>query len=207
MPVCARSLEMSAPSSFSEPRTTGSSISVSPWRNTAGFSSATAGSFSRVGSNLPTDPSIDRRPLRLRSDPGESVPIQSAAMDFDLSEDQLALRDGARALLDDLAPTTRVRAVADTATRVDTDLWSAMVDQGWLGIAVPEADGGVGLGAVELAVLLEEIGRHVAPAPFLPTVLAIDVFGRTGDRETVGALLGGERTACIAWSKRADAVR
>jgi alkylation response protein AidB-like acyl-CoA dehydrogenase len=127
-------------------------------------------------------------------------------MDFDLSEDQLALRDGARALLDDLAPTTRVRAVADTVMRVDADLWSAMVDQGWLGIAVPEAAGGVGLGAVELAVLLEEVGRHVAPAPFLPTVLAIDAFGRAGDPETVGALLGGERVACIAWSRRSDAV-
>jgi alkylation response protein AidB-like acyl-CoA dehydrogenase len=128
-------------------------------------------------------------------------------MDFDLSEDQLALRDGARALLDDLAPTTRVRAVAETPTRVDADLWTAMVEQGWLGIAVPEADGGVGLGTVELAVLLEEIGRHVAPAPFLPTVLAIDVFARVGDADAVAALLNGERVACIAWSKRADAVR
>ncbi len=128
-------------------------------------------------------------------------------MDFDLSEDQLALRDGARALLDDLAPPTRIRAVAETPTRVDADLWTAMVEQGWLGIAVPETDGGVGLGMVELAVLLEEVGRHVAPAPFLPTVLAIDVFLRIGDAATVAALLGGDQVACIAWSRRADAVR
>ena len=102
-------------------------------------------------------------------------------MDFDLSEDQLALRDGARALLDDLADTPRVRLVAETPERWDRDLWSAMVDQGWLGIAVPEAEGGVGLGPVELAVLLEEVGRHVAPAPFLTTVLAIEMFRRVGD--------------------------
>ena len=102
-------------------------------------------------------------------------------MDFDLSEDQLALRDGARALLDDLAPTTRVRAVAESPGALGSRLWAAMVDQGWLGIAVPEAEGGVGLGPVELAVLLEEIGRHVAPAPFLPTVLALEVFRQVGD--------------------------
>lgn len=128
-------------------------------------------------------------------------------MDFDLSEDQLALRDGARALLDDLAATTKVRAAAETPARVDADLWGAMVDQGWLGIAVPEADGGVGLGAVELAILLEEVGRHVAPAPFTPTVLAIDVFSRAGESDAVGRLLTGEQVACIAWSRRADAVR
>ncbi len=128
-------------------------------------------------------------------------------MDFDLSDDQLALREGARALLDDLASTDQVRRVAETADRFDRDLWAAMVDQGWLGIAVPEAEGGVGLGPVELAVLLEEVGSHVAPAPFLPTVLALEVFRRVGDIRAVERTLAGDLRACIAWSKRADAVR
>jgi alkylation response protein AidB-like acyl-CoA dehydrogenase len=128
-------------------------------------------------------------------------------VDFDLSEDQLALREGARALLDDLAATPRVRKVVETPEGWDRELWSAMVDQGWLGIAVPEADGGVGLGPVELAVLLEEIGRHVAPAPFLPTVLAIDLARLAGDHDLVARLLGGDAVACVAWSRRADAVR
>jgi alkylation response protein AidB-like acyl-CoA dehydrogenase len=100
-----------------------------------------------------------------------------------------------------------VRTVADTPDGWDRDLWSAMVDQGWLGIAVPEADGGVGLGPVELAVLLEEVGRHVAPAPFLPTVLAIDLARLAGDDDLVARLLGGDTVACVAWSRRADAVR
>ncbi len=128
-------------------------------------------------------------------------------MDFDLSEDQLALRDVARSLLDDLASTARVRAVAELPERWDRDLWAAMVDQGWLGIATPEAQGGVGLGWVELGVLLEEIGRHVAPAPFLPTVLALEVFRRVGDVRAVERALAGDLRACIAWSRRADAVR
>jgi alkylation response protein AidB-like acyl-CoA dehydrogenase len=128
-------------------------------------------------------------------------------MDFDLSEDQLALRDGARALLDDLASPARVRAVAETPERWDRDLWTAMVDQGWLGIATPEGQGGVGLGWVELAVLLEEIGRHVAPAPFLPTVLALEVFRDVGDVRAVERTLAGDLRACIAWSRDPAAVR
>jgi alkylation response protein AidB-like acyl-CoA dehydrogenase len=128
-------------------------------------------------------------------------------MDFDLSEDQLALRDGARALLDDRAAIPRVRAVAQTPERWDRDLWAAMVDQGWLGVAVPETEGGVGLGPVELGVLLEEIGRHVAPAPFLPTVLALEMFRRVGDTRAVARVLAGDLRACVAWSRSATAVR
>jgi alkylation response protein AidB-like acyl-CoA dehydrogenase len=127
-------------------------------------------------------------------------------MDFDLSDDQLALREGARALLDDLAAPARVRRVADSGEGWDRDLWAAMVDQGWLGIAVPERDGGVGLGPVELAVLLEEVGRHVAPAPFLPTVLAIDLARLAGATPIFERLLGGDTVACAAWSRRAGAV-
>jgi alkylation response protein AidB-like acyl-CoA dehydrogenase len=128
-------------------------------------------------------------------------------MDFDLSEDQLALRDGARALLDDRAATTRVRQIADTPERWDRDLWAAMVEQGWLGIAVPESEGGVGYGPVELAVLLEEVGRHVAPAPFLPTVVALEMFRRVGDVRAVERALAGDVRACIAWSREPGAVR
>src|SRR4051794_24810378 len=127
-------------------------------------------------------------------------------MDFDLSDDQLALREGARALLDDLASTDQVRRVADTAERFDRELWAAMVDQGWLGIAVPEPEGGVGLGPVELGVLLEEIGRHVAPIPFLPTALALEISRQVGDIRAAERILAGDLRACIAWSRDQDAV-
>ena len=127
-------------------------------------------------------------------------------MDFDLSDDQLALRDAARDLLDGLAAPERVRAHTAGTEPFDRALWDAMVEQGWLGVSLPEASGGLGLGAVEMAVLLEEIGRHVAPVPFRSTALAIGACSRAPRSEDVTALLTGARVACIAWSARADAV-
>jgi alkylation response protein AidB-like acyl-CoA dehydrogenase len=124
-------------------------------------------------------------------------------MDFDLSEDQLALRDGARELLDDLASPARVRAHTETDAGFDGALWRAMAEQGWLGIEVSEGDGGVGLGSVEVAVLAEELGRHAAPAPFLSNVLALDVLARAGESTWVERLSSGDAVACVAWDSDA----
>ena len=112
-------------------------------------------------------------------------------MDFELSDDQVALRDGARELLDGLAGPALVRAVVDRGGGYDAGLWDAMVAQGWPVVALAEADGGLGLGEVEVAVLLEELGRHAAPAPFASTVLAIGALQRAagGDAEPPGPLL------------------
>jgi alkylation response protein AidB-like acyl-CoA dehydrogenase len=125
-------------------------------------------------------------------------------MDFDLTEDQVALRDGAGELLDDLASSARVRAHTASGTAYDATLWRAMIDQGWLGVGIPESAGGLGLGTVELAVLLEELGRHAAPAPFLPTVLAADAFAAAGDDASVERLVRGDALACVAWCRDAD---
>jgi alkylation response protein AidB-like acyl-CoA dehydrogenase len=127
-------------------------------------------------------------------------------MDFDLSDDQVALREAAADLLDGLASPARVRAHSEGTDLFDPALWAAMVEQGWLGVELAEESGGLGLGAVELAVLLEEIGRHVAPAPFRSAALAIGACARAGRDGAVAALLSGEHHACIAWSRRADAV-
>ncbi len=124
-------------------------------------------------------------------------------MDFDLTEDQLALRSGASDVLDDLAAPARVRAHTTTDAPFDPDLWRAMLDQGWLGVEVGESAGGLGLGSVEVAVLVEELGRHAAPVPFVPTVLALDAFTQAGDDTWVQRLLGGDALACVAWDAAA----
>ncbi|MGH9137564.1 MAG: acyl-CoA dehydrogenase family protein [Acidimicrobiales bacterium] len=109
-------------------------------------------------------------------------------MDFDLSPDQLALRDAAAAVLGDLADSARVRTVVDEpdGDRVDVGLWKAMLDQGWPLAAVPESAGGLGLGWVEAAVLLERVGAYVAPAPVLGTLVALDALARAGRNIDLG---------------------
>ena len=132
-------------------------------------------------------------------------------MDFDLSADQIALRDAAREFLDDQCPPSRVRAIYDAGTGWDPDLWRSMADLGWLGVAVPERDGGLGLGVVELGVLLEEAGRHVVPVPLLPTLLAIEMFRRSETRSDLegefACFVDGSRTACVVWSAGTSSVR
>ncbi|HLI75020.1 MAG TPA: acyl-CoA dehydrogenase family protein [Acidimicrobiales bacterium] len=134
-------------------------------------------------------------------------------MDFELSDDQVALRHAAASLLDKLSPLERVRAVVDSDVHFDDDLWAAMAAQGWMSLERPADRGGLGLGAVELAVLCEQVGRHLAPVPFTPTVLACGALDAAiGDGldslEELAARLGaGEAVGALGWSSRRDAVR
>ena len=125
-------------------------------------------------------------------------------VDFDLSEDQVALQAAARDLLDDRAGHDQVRAHLASGAPYDTQLWGAMVEQGWLGVALPESMGGIGMGWVEAAVLLEEVGRHTAPVPFLPSLLVLGVLAdlEAPDVHQVESLVAGERIGCVARAKR-----
>src|SRR5271163_3251796 len=129
-------------------------------------------------------------------------------MDFELSPDQVALQEAARDLLDDRAGHDQVRAHLDSGRPYDESLWRALADQGWLAIALAESDGGVGLSWVEAAVLLEQIGRHTAPVPFLPSLLALMALAGAEEpqRDWVGDLASGARLGCVAWSRRAGAL-
>ncbi|HEX5262513.1 MAG TPA: acyl-CoA dehydrogenase family protein, partial [Phenylobacterium sp.] len=92
-------------------------------------------------------------------------------MNFDFSDDQKFLKSEARKFLDANSPPERVRAVLDDdGTAYDQALWKSVAEQGWLGAAIPEEYGGLGLGHLELCVIAEELGRAVAPIPFASTV-------------------------------------
>lgn len=90
-------------------------------------------------------------------------------MDLEYSDDQAALRDSARDVLAAECPIRFVRGVAEGTADAE-DLWRTLVELGWPALLVPEATGGLGLSYVEVAIVLEEMGRVLAPGPFLPTV-------------------------------------
>jgi alkylation response protein AidB-like acyl-CoA dehydrogenase len=121
-------------------------------------------------------------------------------VDFDLSPDQREIKDVARELLAERSPFAKVREAAESAA-YDGALWEELVQLGWPGIAVAAEHGGQGLGAVELAVLSEELGYACAATPFLSTATAASVIQATGTDEQrarwLPGLVSGELTAGI----------
>ena len=107
-------------------------------------------------------------------------------MDLVLTEDQELIAKTAADFVKQKSPIARVRELRDTndAVGFSRDLWKEMAELGWVGICFPESVGGAGLGFAELAVVLEELGRMLAPEPFLSTVLlagqALLLSGDTG---------------------------
>ena len=94
-------------------------------------------------------------------------------IDFGLSEDQEALQRAAREFLAAECPPALVRDNAADGDGIPRALYKKMAELGWMGLVVPESLGGLGLSTVDLALVLEELGRAVAPGPFLPTQLVI----------------------------------
>jgi alkylation response protein AidB-like acyl-CoA dehydrogenase len=109
-----------------------------------------------------------------------------------LNEEQGMLRDSVKAFLFERAPVAHLRKLRDSrdALGFDRQLWRAFAEQGYSAVLVPEAHGGLGLGAVEAGVIGEALGRTLAPSPFLSTaVLAARTLARAGSPAQQARLL------------------
>jgi 3-oxocholest-4-en-26-oyl-CoA dehydrogenase beta subunit len=92
-------------------------------------------------------------------------------MDFSLSKDEKLIRDSAREFLEKECPTDLVREMEESEKGYPPALWSKMAELGWLGLIFPEKYSGSEGTFLELTLLLEAMGRYMAPVPFLPTVI------------------------------------
>src|SRR3984957_13272016 len=92
-------------------------------------------------------------------------------MQFGLSESQEFLKDSARKFFAGECPSAERRRLMETETAYDAALWSKLTDPGYTGIIYAEEYAGVGLGKVELMLLMEEAGRALLPGPFFSTVV------------------------------------
>ena len=124
-------------------------------------------------------------------------------MDVRLSDEQELLRGSVREFLERECPLARTREIAEGDLPFPADLWKAMAQLGWMGLALPEACGGAGLGPIEQAVVLEEMGRVLLPGPYFATVvLAAGAIAEGGSEEQQRRLLPsiarGERAASLA---------
>ncbi len=123
-------------------------------------------------------------------------------MPLGVSEEHATLHAAVRRWTESHCPPSVPRALLDAEKEDLPGFWSSLVGQGWLGLHVAEADGGQGYGLPELAVVLEELGRAVAPGPFVPTVLASAAIAAGGGEEQRRALLpalcDGSTTGAVA---------
>ena len=113
-------------------------------------------------------------------------------MDFSYTEEQQALRELARKILEEQATPERLREIEQGDEGIDRDLWRELAKSNLLGASLPEAFGGSGFGFFELCLLLEEIGRAVAPLPAWATLAtAAQPIARFGSDAQQRALLPG----------------
>jgi len=115
-------------------------------------------------------------------------------MDELLTDEQCQLRESAARLCADRGGARRARALRDAGQDIDNDAWRAVIDSGWLGMMMPEERGGLGLGAVEFYIVLDQAGRHALMTPLLETVATAWLFGALIDPpQALAAMLDGER--------------
>jgi alkylation response protein AidB-like acyl-CoA dehydrogenase len=115
-------------------------------------------------------------------------------MNLGLTDDQQFFQETTRKFLEQEAPLTAVRALADHPDGFDRAWWARGAELGWTSFLVPEDDGGgslSGQGVVDLAIVAEEMGRLVSPGPLVPTNVVADAVARGGAAELRGEVLPG----------------
>jgi alkylation response protein AidB-like acyl-CoA dehydrogenase len=120
-------------------------------------------------------------------------------VEFTFSPEQDALRDAVRSFLAAEAPGAYVHAMADDRRGFTDEIWERMAAMGWPGLLVPEQHGGLGLGLVDMAVVMEEMGRVPFPGPYFSSaVLATLAARRLGADDRLEGLASGALRGTVA---------
>jgi alkylation response protein AidB-like acyl-CoA dehydrogenase len=127
------------------------------------------------------------------------------------SEHAALLKDSVADFIERGMDIARVRALRGTPGEYDRAVWRQMAELGWLGISIPEAYGGMGLGLTEAAIVAEGLGRALAPEPYTACgVLTASVLAASDNeplkREVLPAIAGGDRVAALAWQEQAGTI-
>ena len=132
-------------------------------------------------------------------------------MNFDFSEEQKLLRTIARDYLEDRAPLGLARSVLESQAPMSGELWEGAAEMGWLGAVIPESCGGAGFGHAELVLIAEELGRALAPIPFVTSAAVAEAILVAGTdeqrRRYLPGFAAGERIGTLALAEARGVVR
>jgi len=125
-------------------------------------------------------------------------------MDFGFNQEQELLRATARKFFENECTSEFVRARMAEPAGVTDDFWKKLAEQGWLGLIFPEPYDGMALGLVDLVVLMEEMGRAVAPGPYFSTVLLgglaiLEAGSDAQKKEWLPKIAAGDKRVALAW--------
>src|SRR5688500_13946958 len=139
------------------------------------------------------------RGISERPDFGPAIRVGGVPMDLGLSEEQEMLREFARDFLEKESPESHVREMEDDEKGYSPALWQKMAEQGWTGLIVPEAYGGVGMTYMDLIILAEEFGRALTPGPYLPNCVATIALLEAASEEQKQQYLPNIATGSQIW--------
>ena len=127
-------------------------------------------------------------------------------MNFDLNEEQQMIMDQAAKFVANESPVSRFRELRDTERGWDPEMWGKMAEQGWLAIALPEDQGGFDGSFVDLAIILEQLGRGLVPEPYIASaVLAGGILsdeGTEAQREAfLTPMIEGNTSLAVAYAE------
>jgi alkylation response protein AidB-like acyl-CoA dehydrogenase len=138
----------------------------------------------------------------------EILALPELPMGLGVGEEHTMLRDQARRMLAEKSSTEAVRAMYEEGADFDRGVWKEIAELGWLHCNVPESLGGSGMGALQLALVMEEMGRRLLAAPFLPSVMALALLSDSHSTKPTDAVqkwadgvMSGELLATVALSE------
>lgn len=128
-------------------------------------------------------------------------------MNFDLTEEQQMIVDQAAKFVANESPVERFRKLRDTERGWEPEMWAKMAEQGWLAIALPEEQGGFGGSFVDLAIILEQLGRGLVPEPFIASVVLagglLSEHGSEAQREAfLTPMIEGRTSLAFAYAEK-----
>ncbi|MFH1951029.1 MAG: acyl-CoA dehydrogenase family protein [Pseudomonadota bacterium] len=130
-------------------------------------------------------------------------------MDFSFSQEQDILRDSARRFVEKECSIDYVKQFVDDKITFTGEMWRKISQLGWTAVLIPEEYGGLGLNFVDLAVILEEMGRGPVPGPFISSVVlageAIRLAGNPSQKDAyLPKMAMGELKGTLAWTEPGD---
>lgn len=128
-------------------------------------------------------------------------------MNFDLTEEQQMIADQAAKFVANESPVERFRKLRETERGWEPEMWAKMAEQGWLAITIPEEQGGFGGTFLDMALILEQLGRGLVPEPIIASAVLggglLSSLGSEAQREAfLSPMIEGQTSLAFAYAEK-----